>query len=354
MVPPLLPLVAGEWALPAAEAGLVNTVYAAGRLASAYPTSRFRARHGTRATVDAGLAVLVAGSLLAGLSPSFPAFLLGRALMGAGASAAFLAIFAELLEASPARWRGRAASAFEAASILSLAAGGLLAAVVAGAWGWRAAFVGTGPLLLLALLLRWGLDPAAGRQPSGAAAFRWRALTSPAVAPVLAAAFGLSATWSGLWTTLAPLLGAGAYGLDAAALGATLGAGYAAEVAGLAAVGLVIDRVRREPLFLAGTAAVVAGSAVLAAGARPAHFVLGLILVGAGFANWMIPATVLADRVGTPIPPEHLALYRVVMDVGMILGPLALGAVAQAAGARTAAAVSATALVLGSLALARR
>ena len=49
MVPPLLPLLADEWRLSPLQAGLVNTLYAVGRLGASYPASAMRAREGTRA-----------------------------------------------------------------------------------------------------------------------------------------------------------------------------------------------------------------------------------------------------------------------------------------------------------------
>jgi MFS family permease len=160
-------------------------------------------------------------------------------------------------------------------------------------------------------------------------------------------------TWSGLFATLAPLLGAAesGYGLSSGALGLALSAGYATELAGLLGVGLVIDRVRREPVFLGGGLAVALGGLVMAAGTHPAVFVVGLALVGGGFAVWMVPAIVLADRVGTPMPPGYFAVYRIAMDAGMILGPLTLGALADLIGARAAVGSAGLVLVAGGLAL---
>jgi MFS family permease len=127
-----------------------------------------------------------------------------------------------------------------------------------------------------------------------------------------------------------------------------------AELAGLAVLAVVIDRVPREPVFLAGAASVALGGLLLAVAARPGVFVAALGLVGGGYAIWMIPATVLADRVGTPIPPGHLAAFRVSLDVGMILGPILLGGMAEMAGTRAAAGVAGLALLGGALALGRR
>ena len=354
MVPPILPLLAAEWTLSPLEAGLVNTTYAIGRLGTSYPASWFRVRAGSRAAIFLGLAGLVAGTVGCGLAPTFPLFLAGRILMGAGGSAAFLAIFADLLEVTPPDWRGRVANAFEAMAILSLAAGGVLAASLAAAWGWRVVFVGAGPVLLLTLACWPVMGPEAGRQAARTGRAAWGPGALRGLAPVLSACFALALTWAGLWTTLVPLLGAGRYQLSSTALGFALGAGYVAEVAGLVAVGLVIDRLRREPVFLWGSVSVGAGGLVLATGSTPGLFVVGLVLIGGGFSVWMIPATVLADRVGTPLPPGHLALYRIVMDAGMIVGPLALGGVAQAGGDRLAVGAAGLVLVGGALALARR
>jgi MFS family permease len=355
MLPPLLPLLAAEWALSSVEAGLVNTVYALGRLGTTYAASRLRAQRGTRAAVFAGLALLVAGVLGCGLAPGFPSFLAFRAVMGVGAGATFLAIFAELLERAPAAWRGRLTNAFEAMAILSLGVGGSLGAWLAEWAGWRWTFLGAAPVLVACAAFWRPLGPGAGRDPEAAKPAGRRAghPGHGALVPVYVASLALAMTWAGLFATMAPLLGHEGYGLGAGALGLGLGAGYVAELIGLFGVGVVIDRVRREPLFLAGAVTVAAGGLVLAVGAHAAAFVVGLVLVGGGFAVWMVPATVLADRVGTPVPPGHLAAYRTAMDAGMIAGPLVLGVVSHALGARAAVGGAGVVLLVGAAALGR-
>jgi MFS family permease len=356
MIPPLLPLVAGDFALSAAEAGLVHTVYALGRLAAAYPASRLRAWRGSRVTIFVGIGGLAAGSLGCALAPDFGVFLVARLVMGLGASAAFLAVFAELLETSPPAWRGRLNNLFEGMAISSVAVGGVLASAFAQGAGWRVVFGAAAALVLLTYWSIRSLGAHAGRRQPGETG-QARAISTAevtAVAPIWIAAGLMAATWSGLFATLAPLLGHDHYGMGARAIGLALGAGYVTELAGLAGVGLLVDRVRREPLFLGGALSVLAGGLVLAVGTHPAAFVGGLALVGGGFAVWMIPATVLADRVGAALPPFHLAAYRIAADAGMIVGPLGLGLLATATGDRPAVAVAGLAMVAGALVLARR
>jgi MFS family permease len=352
MVPPILPLLVEEWQLSPLQAGLVNTLYALGRLVASYPASALRTRYGTRVVIFAGLLLLVVSVVACGLAVGFPALLLARLVMGVGASAAFLAVFAELLETAPAAWRGRFTNLFEGMAILSLAIGSMLGAWVAAAAGWRWVFLGAGPVLLLSVVAWRAIAAGAGRHPVAAVGpRRTEGRVHRRLLPVYAASLSLSLTWAGLFATMAPLLGHARYGLGSGALGLALSAGYAAELAGLLGVGIVIDRVRREPIFFAGAVAVAVGGLVLAAGAHPVVFVLGLVLVGGGFAVWMVPAIVLADRVGTPMPPAYFAVYRIAMDAGMIVGPLALGALADQIGARAVVGAAGFALVAGALAL---
>ena len=91
--------------------------------------------------------VLLTGTVGCGLAPSFLVFLAGRLLMGAGGSAALLAVFGELLDRVPDRMRGRLANAFDATAILSETAG-VLAAGTAGILGWRGVFAVVSSVLL--------------------------------------------------------------------------------------------------------------------------------------------------------------------------------------------------------------
>jgi hypothetical protein len=194
------------------------------------------------------------------------------------------------------------------------------------------------------------------RRPTAGGAARERAGPSAlrTLAPVYAATFTLAFTWAGLFVTLGPLLGHELYGLQARALGLVFATAYGAELAGLLAIAVVLDRVRSEPFFLAGAAAVTTGGLLMGWGARPVVFAAGLVLIGAGFSVWMVPATVLAARAGTPIPAPYLAAYRIALDAGTIAGPLLVGAGAEVIGGRATAAVAGLVALAGGLALARR
>ena len=357
MMPPLLPLIGESFTLSPVGIGLVNTVYSLGRLAGSYPAAHVRARWGTRTAAILGIGTIARGGVGCGVGPGYPTFLAWRLVMGVGASAIFVAIFAELLEAAPPRWRGRIANAFEGVAIAALAVGGMLAASLAAVAGWRSVFAAAAGVMLLGLIPGRWIPWTAGRRSAarpGAPEGRAGAPSVRSLAPVYVACFALAFTWSGLFVTLAPLLGHQRYGLDAGALGLAFAASYAAELSGLVGMALVIDRVRSEPLFLAGGVAVAMGGLLMALAARPAFFIVGLALVGGGFSVWMVPATLLAARAGTPIPAWHLAAYRIALDAGTILGPMLVGAAAEVVGDRVTAGTAGLVTLAGAFALFRR
>ena len=356
MVPPLLPVLAAHWALSTVQAGLIYTVYAVGRLGSCYPASDMRARWGTRTALVGGIASLTLGLLTCGLSSGFTAFLAGRFLMGVGMSAAFLALLAELLERSPAVYRGRFTNAFEGVTITSQSVGSFAVGPLALAIGWRGSFAVAGAIALLGLTTWRRIGPLAGRRSSSATRVVQAAgrREPRGLAPVYGASFAMALTWSGLFSTLAPLVGHHHYGLNLAALGIILATTYLAELVGLLGLTFVVDRIRREPVFMLGAASVALGGIVLAASVRPAFFVVGLALVGLGFAVSMIPAALLADWTGGRITPWHLAAYRISTDAGMIFGPLVSGGLAHLTGERTALGLAGLVLVGGGLGLVPR
>ena len=217
--------------------------------------------------------------------------------MGIGASAAFLAIFAELLETAPGRaWRGRLTNLFEGMAILSLAIGSTLGRVGGGA---RSAGAGCSSARARCCSSACSLGAPSGPRRA-ATPPRLEAPDRPArrpahrrLVPVYIASLSLSLTWSGLFATMAPLLGHARYGLAAGPIGLALerrlrgGAGRAPRGRARSSTGSA-----GSPCSSRGAVSVAAGGLVLAAGTHPAVFVLGLVLIGGGFAVWMVPAIV--------------------------------------------------------------
>lgn len=118
---------------------------------------------GTRAPIAVGVAVFVAGLLLAGLAPTMLVFLAGRVVHGLGAGVVGVAQYVLVAQAYPAALRGRMFGILSAAWVLPAVVGPSLAAEVAELADWRWVFLGATAIALVAwLLVRGAPSVAAG------------------------------------------------------------------------------------------------------------------------------------------------------------------------------------------------
>jgi MFS family permease len=171
-------------------------------------------RVGARRPLAAGVLAFLAGLLVAGTAPAMAVFVLGRALQGLGVGLVTVVLYVLVGEAYPERLRPRVFGAISAAWVLPALVGPVVAGALAGGVGWRWAFLGLVPMVLVASVLlvptarrlsrpatraasRPGRWVAAVLVAAGAAAVQWAA-QHPAAAAAVAAAGGLALLGVGL------------------------------------------------------------------------------------------------------------------------------------------------------------
>lgn len=109
---------------------------------------------GRRRTLLAGLVLLAAGSLVAGVAGSAAVLLAGRLVQGLGAAVTLpsaLALIVTTFRPGPAR--DRAFALWAASGGFALVFGGLIGGAITTAFGWRAVFLVNIPLVLVAVVL---------------------------------------------------------------------------------------------------------------------------------------------------------------------------------------------------------
>jgi MFS family permease len=332
---------------------------------------------GRRRVLLGGFAVFAAGSLVAGLAPTAPALVGGRALQGLGAAAmapAALALLTATFPAGPER--DRALAVWSAAGSLGIPAGALLGGVVTGLWGWRWVLLGIAPAAALAaglalLVVDESRDPGApqGFDLLGAVtgtlglALLILAITRRAPLPLVAAVALLIAFVVTERRSPAPLVrpdlfrgpGLVAANLAGAALPVGLGAvlflgtqhlqgvlGFTALQAGLAYLALslpvvaaspiaarLVARFGRRPVAVGGFLVQAAGLLVLLPASGNGLW-LGFALVGAGAPAAFVPVTGAA----VAVPDSGLAsgVFNASQQVGNALALALLAVVGYGAG----------------------
>jgi len=159
---------------------------------------------------------------------------------------------------------------------------------------------------------------------------------------------------SGGRATLVPLLAASTHGFDVAEIGALFSAMALTSLLGAAPAAALADAVpRRRVVFGAMALSSVAVAATAAAPTKELFAGAAVAWAAAHALMGPAPAAYAADVAGPRARRgAALATYRTCGDVGMLVGPVALGAAADAFGAH--AALGANGAVLGASALAFR
>jgi MFS family permease len=132
------------WVFSAFMLGSIVGIVAAGREAD---------RQGPAIPFLAGLVLFSAGLAVAGLAPSMPILVAGRALQGIGGGAVPAVAYASIGRGLPGRLRPRMMAVLSTAWVVPGLAGPALSAEVAHLFGWRWVFLGLLPLVATAGLI---------------------------------------------------------------------------------------------------------------------------------------------------------------------------------------------------------
>ena len=281
--------------------GFVFSAFLLGTMVGIVAAGRAADRRGPAVPYIAGLIVFAVGLTIAGLAPSMPLLVAGRALQGLGAGAVPSVAYAAIGRSLPGNLRARMMAILSTAWVVPGLAGPAISAEVAHLFGWRWVFLGllpfialTGPFAIPALVKL-------GR-PEAHAAEGHRLIDGVGVAAAaglvlggLTLAAGSSSAASGSGAT-GPTTGRRVGGGHAIAAGGptsgehavTAGGGHAVTAGGRHVVGAVA-RVAGSG-FSSRDVAIVAGGVLILAG----------LALGVPLLRRLMPAGTLRAKYGLP------------------------------------------------------
>jgi MFS family permease len=352
--PPLLSELMAAVGLSFAGAGLLGSAFGVARLALDLPAGALVERIGAAGMLHTGIGLVLAGTLVTATASSLPALVLGRGLTGFGSGMSMVVALIYLMRAGPPEQRTRRGNMFEGALISGNAAGAFLAGAISVRAGWRWGFgLGAAAVALGWLVAAVRIAPlvrTVGEAPPPAAPAAPRRAPGPAppLAALLAihlATFSLSFSWSGGISTLAPLYGGQALGLTPADIGRTMAIAYLVEVAVLLPVGWAADTLGRLRVLLPGFGVILAGNVLLPLSGGMASYTLACTLVIVGMTVWMIPPSILAERLAGRVGGRAIGWYRFTADLGMVAAPVTVGWLIEQGGFGAGAAAVAVVVV---------
>ncbi len=351
IVSPVLPSYARSFGVDKAAVGLLISVFAFARLVADPFVGRFIDRHGERAMTTLGAGIVGLSSIAAGLAPNFPLLLLLRGLGGFGSSLFFASLLSFLLRTIPPERSGRVMSVYYGSFNVGFIAGGPLGGLVANLFGLASPLHVYGSACFVSAWLFWRTmrDPVrqdGERRKGGIRRLPW----SRPLVTVLAVNGAYLWMVGAVFSTLVPLFGKDEVGLGLGGVGFALAIVTGVELVCLFPAGKMTDRSGRKAVLVPSLAGLTALTAILGFATSAVVF-LGLMAVlgaSSGYAG-VPPAPMLSDVTPEELKGSAVAMFRLVGDVGFVLGPVVAGWTAQHFGYPAAFAVSAapTALALG-------
>jgi MFS transporter, DHA1 family, multidrug resistance protein len=367
-VVPVLALYARSFGVSQTSVGLAISVYGLARFLIALPSGRLADGLGRRVTLAVGGLVTVLGNLLCAWAPTFAVFLAGRFVAGAGAALVLNGAQIVLADITTQARRGRTMAIFQGVFLFAAGIGPLPGGLLARSLGLSAPFLTYAVAGGLVTALAWLRVPETRhwRGPggsiisiSGDPRLPFRAQVGlltrhPGFVLVGAIAFTNAVARTGALFALIPILGRDRLSLTPERIGLALAL---TSLVGLALVypsGIVVDRYGRKTVIVPATLVAGAALSVFLLAPSYAWFVAGCLVWGVATGlSGAAPAAYAADVAPAGMNAAAMSAYRMLGDVGYVLGPLALGAVTDLFGVEAALAVAAALLVLVGLAFAR-
>ena len=355
LIAPLLPQFIVSFDVSMAAAGLVVAVFSASRLVMAPAAGVFVNKLGSRKVYLAGLlTVAVTTGLIAAVDAYWQIVAL-RALAGIGSTMFTVSALGLIVKLAPASIRGRCSATYATAFLIGNIIGPLVGASLS-FLGFRWPFFIYGIGVALAAAVVWlrmpKVDPKQAARSALPAMTLREALNDSAYRAALASNFSHGWVNMGMRVSVLPLFAAAAFTNGGAASGFALAAFAAGTAITLQFSGRFADSIGRRPLVIVGLGASAVFMSLMGLSTQIWSLIIVSALAGAaaGLVNPSQQAAV-ADVIGSERSGgQVLSTYQMAMDVGMMLGPIAIGALADAYGFQRAFAVSGTIALIGLIA----
>jgi MFS transporter, DHA1 family, multidrug resistance protein len=355
----VLALYARSFGVGQSAIGASIAVYGLARFLLAVPAGRLADAAGRRSVLALGGLVSAAGNLLCAYAPTYPLFIGGRFVAGAGASLVLIGGQIVLADITTPANRGRTLAIYQGVFLFAVGVGPLPGGLLAEQLGLMAPFLVYAVTGVLAAAVGWLQIPetrvergrgvaAVAMPPFGA---QVRLLTSR-VGFMLATSISFvgAVARTGALFNVIPVLARDRLQLSADRIGFGLAL---ASLVGLVLIypsGMMVDRFGRKLVIVPATV-MSAGAMVLFVAAPSYAWFLAACVVWslATGVSGPAPAAYAADVAPPGMNAAAMSAFRMLSDAGYVLGPLALGAITDLFGANVA--LSTAGVLLGAVAI---
>ena len=354
---PALALYAHSFGVQQTAIGLAVAVYGLARFLVALPAGRLADGLGRRATLAAGGLLTATGNLLCAQAPTFAVFVLARFVAGAGAGLVMIAGQIVLADITTPERRGRVMAIYQGVFLFAVGIGPLPGGVLAERFGLAAPFLAYAAAGAVVGALAWLRVPETKdlRRADGAVsgealprfALQIRRLTRDVGFMLVSlVSFVNAVARTGALFSLIPLLARERLGLTTDRIGVGLALTSLVGLAFIYPSGALVDRYGRKLVIVPATLVAGLSLGVFLAAGSYVGFVAACVVWGVAVGiSGAAPAAYAADVAPAGMNAAAMSAFRMLSDVGYVLGPLVLGLVADLLGVDAAVATAAVLLV---------
>lgn len=346
LIGPVLPLYAKSFGVSIFMVGLLVTAVGVARVVLNVPVGRLADRFGRKPQVVVGLALMTFGSLGAALAGSFVQLLVCRVLWGIGMAFTTMGLQMMLADVSGVGNRGRVMSLYQAAFQVGHSLGPAIGGFIAYYLGLKGPFIAYSGVALIATL--WAIlrlsetgTPRAERPtqategdgPKSRSPMKDLLMDSSFLAlAFLALSHAMSRT--GTNQIMLPILATEQVGINIGQLGLALTLTGVVHLSTTLLGGWVSDRFGRKRALIPGYLLMAISLMVFAVSRSYWLFLLASLVMGLGRGISGSTIAYAADLAPKGHYGSTLGLFHTFNDMGMVVGPLIIGWLADSQGLR--------------------
>jgi MFS family permease len=363
---PALALYADSFGVSQSAIGIAIAVYGLARFLVALPAGQLADRAGRRTALALGGLVTAAGNAFCAYAPTYAALVAARFVAGAGAALVLTTGTIVLADITTPAQRGRAMAIYQGVFLFAVSVGPLPGGLVAERFGLHAPFLAYAVAGVFAAIVAWVHVPetkglrhapeaaaAHGAMPSFAAQIRLLSAHRGFMLVGVVSFTNAIARTGGLFNVI-PILARDRLGLQADRIGFGLALASLVGLALAYPAGAMVDRYGRKIVIAPAT--LLAGASILLFLLAPSYawFLAACIVwsIAAGVSG-AAPAAYAADVAPPGMNAAAMSTYRMLGDLGYVVGPVALGLATDVFGPGGALGGAAVMLVIAAALFAR-
>lgn len=358
---PSLALYAKSFGVSATAIGLAIAVYGLARFFSAVPSGQAADRLGRRSALAIGGLVATVGNLWCAVAATFPEFIAARFVAGFGAGMILTTGIVVLADITTPAHRGRTMAIYQGTFLFAVGIGPFPGGLLAEHYGLAAPFVAYGLASLIVTVVAWFAVPETrdlARERDSATgktlppfAMQMRLLGSQiGFLLVSLLSFMNAVVRTGGLFALIPLIGTEQLRLSVAAVGFALMLGSVAGLVAAYPAGWLTDRFGRKAVIVPANIFTGVSMVLYCLAPNYGWFIAAAVAWGtASSVGGAAPTAYAADSAPPGMNAAAMSTFRMLGDAGYVIGPIALGLLADAYGAVVALMTAAGLLVLAGL-----